>query len=64
MTTANDQQPDSAGEPTEAAETLHGTKARAEEHERPESVALDADTLVARPGRDVGDDEDDPDGHA
>lgn len=52
MTTANDQQDDKYGEPTVAAETLHGDRARAEEHDQPEAVELPADTLIARPGRD------------
>jgi len=50
--TANDQQDPKYGEPTTLAETLHGDKARAEEHPQPEAVAADSDTLIARPGRD------------
>lgn len=53
MTDANAQQDDKYGEPSELAETLHGDKARAEEHPQPDAVAADADTLIARPGRDT-----------
>jgi hypothetical protein len=53
MTDANAQQDDKYGEPSTLAETLHGDKARAEEHPQPEVVAADSDTLVARPGRDT-----------
>lgn len=58
MTSANEQQHKQGiqGEPTEVAETLHGTQARTEEHEQPEAVSLDGDTLVSRrDGSDVGD---------
>lgn len=51
--TANDQQDAQYGEPDELAKTLHGDKARAEEHEQPADVVeAPADTLIARPGRD------------
>jgi hypothetical protein len=53
MTNANDQQDDKFGQPSVVAETLHGDKARAEEHEQPEAVAMETPTLVARPGRDT-----------
>ena len=50
MTSANEQQHEQgvAGEPTEAAEILHGDRARTEEHEQPATVALDGDTLIAK----------------
>jgi hypothetical protein len=60
------EQNDTAGEqPTEAARTLHGDKARAEQYDQPaDTVALDSETLVARPGRDKtaveGDEDTDP----
>lgn len=62
MTKANDQQDEQYGEPTTLAETLHGDKARAEEHDQPAAVAADSDTLIARPGRDkdAAGDEGDP----
>jgi hypothetical protein len=53
MTNANEQQDDKYGEPSTVAEVLHGDHARAEEHPQPEAVALDTDTLVARPGDDT-----------
>ena len=53
MTNANDQQDDKYGQPSVVAETLHGDKARAEEHPQPDAVAMETPTLVARPGRDT-----------
>lgn len=36
-----------AGEPTPEAKALHGTKAQVEQHEQPETVALDSDTQIS-----------------
>lgn len=33
---------------TEEAVALHGVRAREEQHEQPEAVALDSDTLIAK----------------
>lgn len=48
----NEQQDNQSGEPTELAKTLHGDRANAEQYEQPEAIAMPAETLIAKPGRD------------
>lgn len=52
MTEARNDNIDPAdGTPTEAAQVLHGARARAEHYDQPadtETVTLDADTIVAK----------------
>lgn len=53
----DEQQQTDAGEPTEEAKALHGSRAAAEKYDQPETVSLDGDTKIAKPGADPADDD-------
>lgn len=55
MTKTQNDEPEEGATPEAVA--LHGSQARAEQHEQPDAMPLDGDTLIARPATDDTDTE-------